>query len=289
MFGKNKKTQTKVKSNGAIKQTLKKTAFMLDMKRRNKFITFFALFFIAAYFCMPSMETIVKKIVHKYGSEITGTSVNLKNFDIKLSSGETYVKKITVANPKAYKSKNLFALEGVSVKLNISSLTEDTIVIENILIDKPVITYEMLSLTQNNVSDILQNVEKNTASTKKEEPVKVKKADKKEADKKVIVKNLIVQNGQIELMAGFGESKQPIVLPLPTIKLQNIGEEKKGATVEEALAVAIKKVLQTTMQTVASSGFKDATKQAADQLRAAGEAATAAGKSQLENLKNFFK
>lgn len=288
MFG--SKSHAQKKNNGAIKKTLKKTAFMLDMKRRNKFITFFALFFIAAYFCMPSMETIVKKVVHKYGSEITGTSVNLKNFDIKLSTGEANVKKITVANPKGYKSKNLFSLEGISVKLNISSLTEDTIIIENILIDKPVVTYEMLSLTQNNVSDILQNIQQNTAKNQKDDTTAQEKdANTKESDKKVIIKNLIVQNGQVELMAGLNEAKQPIILPLPTIKLQNIGQEKKGASIEDALSTTIEKVLKTTMQTVTTSGLKDLTSQAADQLKAAGDSVTAVGKNQLENLKNLLK
>lgn len=288
MFG--SKSHAQKKNNGAIKKTLKKTAFMLDMKRRNKFITFFALFFIAAYFCMPSMETIVKKVVHKYGSEITGTSVNLKNFDIKLSTGEANVKKITVANPKGYKSKNLFSLEGISVKLNISSLTEDTIIIENILIDKPVVTYEMLSLTQNNVSDILQNIQQNTAKNQKDDTTAQEKdANTKETDKKVIIKNLIVQNGQVELMAGLNEAKQPIILPLPTIKLQNIGQEKKGASIEDALSTTIEKVLKTTMQTVTTSGLKDLTSQAADQLKAAGDSVTAVGKNQLENLKNLLK
>lgn len=288
MFG--SKSHAQKKNNGAIKKTLKKTAFMLDMKRRNKFITFFALFFIAAYFCMPSMETIVKKVVHKYGSEITGSSVNLKNFDIKLSTGEANVKKITVANPKGYKSKNLFSLEGISVKLNISSLTEDTIIIENILIDKPVVTYEMLSLTQNNVSDILQNIQQNTAKNQKDDTTAQEKdANTKESDKKVIIKNLIVQNGQVELMAGLNEAKQPIILPLPTIKLQNIGQEKKGASIEDALSTTIEKVLKTTMQTVTTSGLKDLTSQAADQLKAAGDSVTAVGKNQLENLKNLLK
>lgn len=272
------------------KKALKKTAFVLDMKRRNKFITFFALFFIAAYFCMPSMESIVKNIVHKYGSELTGTNVNLKGFDVKLSTGEGRVNGITVANPKGYKSKNLFSLNEISVKLNIGSITKDTIIIENIMIDNPVITYEMLSLTQNNISDILENIRQNTQKTEQDEKQKTAKSDKQSQESKnIVVKKLTLQNGQIEVMAGMGDLKKSIMVPLPTIELKDIGQNKKGASITETLSTILQKVLNTVLQTVATSGLKDFGNQAVDQLKNTGDAAIEAGKNTLKDLKAIFE
>ena len=54
------------------------------------------------------METIVKKVVNKYGSEITGTEVNLQGFKLSLTKGEGEISEITVANPKNYSATYIF-------------------------------------------------------------------------------------------------------------------------------------------------------------------------------------
>ena len=38
----------------------------------------------AAYFMTPSAEDIVKTVVHKYGSQVTGTEVNLGGFRLDI-------------------------------------------------------------------------------------------------------------------------------------------------------------------------------------------------------------
>ena len=47
---------------------------------------------VAAYFMTPSAEDIVKTVVHKYGSQVTGTEVNLGGFRLDIFNGEVEVK-----------------------------------------------------------------------------------------------------------------------------------------------------------------------------------------------------
>ena len=281
------------------KRTFKKAASIMDMKRRNKFITFFALLFVAVYFCMPSMESIVRKVVHKYGSEITGTNVTLGGLNISPTKGTTSVKRIKIGNPKGYKSKNMFYLKELDAKLNISSLTDDTIIIESITIDNPEITYEMKTLTQSNISEILDNVKAATAKpaskSKKAAPAKKDKGE----GKKVIIKTLTVSNGQIEALVGAGSAKAPIKVALPTIQMKNIGQEKKGASIAETISTVLTKILQTASQTVVSANLnelKDASlnelknvgsnlKQGADSLKNTGEHAA----ESIKNLGGLLK
>lgn len=275
------------------KRILRKTALIMDMKRRNKFITFFALLFIAVYFCMPSMESIVKKVVHKYGSEITGTDVRLGGFSIKLKSGEGIVRKIKIGNPAGYNSNNLFFLNEIGIKVNISSLTHDTIIIDSIHIDNPQISYEMHSLKQNNVSDVLENIKKNTekysSSENKTEKHKSTAKQEKETSKKIIIKKLTVTNGEILLAAG----KTNMKIALPNITMKNIGEEKSGASVAETLSQVITKILQTASQTVVSSNIKGLADSSLQQIKnisdnAKNKAAdiSSKGKETAKNLKN---
>ena len=167
------------------------------MKKKYIFLLVLVAAFAGFYYLTPSFESIVKQVVHKYGSAVTGTDVNLEGFNLKLADGEGHIGKITVGNPKNYKLKNAMELGGISVKVNIKSLTQDTIVIESVEIDKPVINYEILSLTQNNLSQLLENIKKNTASAEKAE----QSAEKDSGGKKVIIKKLVVRGGEISVAA----------------------------------------------------------------------------------------
>ena len=79
---------------------------------KKKYIILLILIAAAAgfYFFTPSFESIVRQVVHKYGSAVTGTDVNLDGFSLKLANGEGHIGKITVGNPQNYKLKNALEL-----------------------------------------------------------------------------------------------------------------------------------------------------------------------------------
>lgn len=242
------------------KKLAKKCMLFLDMKRKNKFIVFFGLLFFAIFISCPSLNNIVKQLVHEYGSKIVGTDVSISGLNFKPTSGYAAVKDIKIANPKDYKSKNLFYLKELGVQINISTLTDTTIVVDSIKINNPEITYEMLSLTQNNISDILNNIKQNTSSSDQEKPVNKEKTTSKEKDvksKKVIIKTLVVNDGKINIMAGVGNLKKELSLPLPKIEMHNIGQEKNGASIGDTISLVISKILNSASQTVISTNMNN--------------------------------
>lgn len=214
--------------------------------------------FAAFYYFTPSLETIVKKVVNKYGSEITGTDVNLNGFKLGLTTGEGRINQITVANPKNYASPYIFNLEEIYVKVDLKSLTKDTIVIEKIAINKPIITYEMLSLTQNNISEIQKNIAKNTSSTQPKENTENKVENKKEqSSKKVVIKELVVSDGEIQAVANINGKASGLNVNLPTISMKNIGEEQKGASISTTISKVLNNILHTASKTVVESQLAD--------------------------------
>lgn len=231
------------------------------MKKRYIFLLVLVAAFAGFYYFTPSFETIVKKVVHKYGSQVTGTDVNLQGFKLMITSGEGKVEKLTVANPKNYTTPYIFNLGGVDVKVDIKSLTSDTIVIENVAIKKPIITYEMLSLTQNNISEIQNNVAKNTASKPSSKKSESKKEIKKDAadtsSKKVIIKKLSVEDGEIQAVSGIKGAEASATVKLPNIYMQNIGQGKSGEDVSVVIAEIMTKVLNTASKTVVDSKISD--------------------------------
>lgn len=229
------------------------------MKKRYVFLGVLVAAVTAGYYFMPSLETIVQKVVHKYGSEITGTDVNLKGFKLSLTNGEGTISEITVANPKNYSSPYIFQLGEISVKVNIKSLTTDTVIIDKIAISKPIVTYEMLSLTQNNISEIQKNVAKNTASAEKQETAAAEKTDaeKTESSKKVIIRELTVEGGEVVAVANINGKANNLKVALPKIVMKNIGENNKKANIAATISKVVNTILATASKTVVESQLAD--------------------------------
>lgn len=225
------------------------------MKKRYIFLSILVVIIAGVYFFAPSLESIVQKIVHKYGSEITGTDVNLKGFKLGLANGEGNISEITVGNPKDYSAKNIFELGNIYVKVDIKSLTSDTIIIEDIEVSKPIINYEMLSLTRNNISDIQENIKKNTAKTStSEKKTEEAKSEDTAASKKVVIKKLSIKDGEINAIVGKEEA---VSVKLPTITMTNIGEDKKGESITTTISKILGKILSSASNAVVNSKISD--------------------------------
>ncbi len=212
------------------------------------------------FYVANSYESIVKNLVHKYGSEITGTDVSLEGFKISLTNGEGQIKKIVVANPKGYQNANFLSLDGITVKVDIKSLTTDTIIIDSIIIDKPVISYEILSLTQNNIKEIQNNINKFTAKSASSDKTKEAAPTKEEngSSKKVIIKKLQINSGEINAAASAGDlASGNITVPLPDINMTNIGGGQNGNDIPEIISKVLNQILSTASKAVATVKIGD--------------------------------
>ncbi len=234
------------------------------MKKKYVILGILAAAVAGAWYFTPSLESIVKTLVHKYGSQVTGTDVNLEGFDLSLKNGEGKIKKITVANPEGYKKPYILSLDGITVKVDLKSLTSDTIIIEKVQIDKPVVTYEMLSLTQNNIKQIQENIKhftdsgKSAAADAKEDKKQAQQTEEaKEGGKKVIIKSLTVNNGELQAAANIAGNSPDISVKLPTIQMNNIGAAKNGDSITQTITKIFNQILSTASATAVSSNLSN--------------------------------
>ena len=270
----------------------KKSFFSIfKMKLRYKILSLIVILLAVAYYCTPSLECIVKNLVHQYGSQFLGTEVSLEGFEFSPFSGNAALKGLRIANPKGYKAPDLFYLGEIRVGVDVKSLLSDTIVIKSINISKPEFTYEMLSFTKNNVSDLLNHLQAQSGSSEST-PAQTKAPEKESAEsssgKKVIIKSLVIDDGSLSAMAGFANMKKALTLPLPSIQLSNIGEENNGASVMETISTVLHEVLNTVSQTAlnALGGVKDFGKAALENVKGAADGLK---DSAQESAKGFFK
>ncbi len=234
----------------------------------------------------------VRQMVHIYGSQVVGTDVNIGRIDVSLKDGRGSVSDITVGNPNGYSKDLIINLGTAAVKVDVESVKRalmetakktgpkvKTIVIDEVRISKPEVTYELMNLNRNNANDVMANIKKNTASSaKKEEP---KPQDKDAVQYNVAIKKVVVEDGTATIAAGLLGVSKSLSVPLPTVTINNVGTEKQGITIGDGLARVFQEILKTTVSAVSKvdlsgllSGAGDLANGAVDAAKGAAGAAT---------------
>jgi len=236
-----------------------------------------ALTMIGVYF-----NSMIKAGVEAVGPKITGTIVKLDAVDISPFSGQGRLKGLVVGNPKGFQTESAFKIADAKVKVDQKTALTDKLIIEEILIDGPEITYEG-SPSGSNLSKIQENVAAFGKSVGTKEGAESKSEKKDPTQKKVQINHFIVKNGQVKLSASLLKGKA-LTVRLPDIHLRDIGKESGGVTVQKAVAEVFAAINKSVLQSVASSG-KLLEKGAEEAAKGLG---SEAGKA-VEGLKGLFK
>ncbi len=225
------------------------------------------IFAFCVFYLSFNMESIVKNVVNKYGSQITGTEVSLDGFKLAPLDGKVKLTGIRVANPKGYQEPYILNIGSIYAKLDIKSVLNPVIVVEQIRITEPVVSYELKDITNSNVSEILANINKNTASTdttsgsatneQAKTDTSAQAKSESGSNKKVIINLLDVTGGKINIGASFSEKGATMTVPLPDIQLKDIGREngKKGKSITETTSYLLKKIFDTAYDTIVKQGL----------------------------------
>ena len=200
---------------------------------------------VGAYYLLGNLDNIVKAAIIKYGSEVTQTSVGVGEVKIGLTDGLGAISNLTVANPKGFSGNHLFQMDNTSVQLNLEKTTTEVIVIEQILLDGPSVTYE-LSKNGSNVDAIKKSVDAYSSGSSGSE-------SSDSSGLKLIIENLIIKNGEVQASSSMVKDKT-LSTPLPAIHLRDIGKDSGGATPAE---VAKKVIAVLTNQIGAAAGKLD--------------------------------
>lgn len=197
-----------------------------------------------------SLNSIIKHGIETIGPRATGTEVKLQKANISLFTGKGYLKGLFIGNPEGFQTNSAFTLNEVKLALNVKSVFSDKIVIDEILIDSPDITYEKSSKSDN-IKNILKNIEKFSGESGSPDEKNVTEETKKD-EKKLQINNFIVRNGKVN-MSISGIKGKNISLSLPDIHMKDIGKEDEGASLSKVLEEVFIEVNKKTSIAVAGS------------------------------------
>lgn len=195
---------------------------------------------IGGYYLLSNLGSIIVAAVERYGSEVTQTQVSLANAEVDITTGEGALSGLKVGNPSGFQTDSAIALGEISVKLDTNSVTEQTIVVKEISVTQPEVTYEV-GEAGSNIDAIRRNVEAFAAaqggggtSGGSEQPA----SEDGGAERKLVIDDLYIRGGTVNVSATFlqGETLSAV---LPEIHLTDIGKGSGGATPQQVVELIV--------------------------------------------------
>lgn len=245
---------------------------------------------VGVYVFMSSLDSVVKAAVEQIGSEATGTKVTLNEVEISPTSGFGALRGFRMTNPQGFAEGDAFKFDEINLTIDISTLLSDPVVIKEIVIEKPEITYAIGEGTSN-VDEIQKNVNdyagaKDSGSggggSSSEGP-------------KLIIENLYMRNGTVTVSAPE-MTDETLSAPLPDIHLTDIGKDDRGATPGEVARQAMAAIVDAAKQAVQSvdvdallKGAGEMAKQAQEELEKAAEGAGGAASEAVDEVTEGLK
>jgi hypothetical protein len=215
-----------------------------------------------AWFLFANLDSIVKAAVEKVGSDVTGTQVTLDNVEISLTSGKGSLLGYRMTNPSGFESDDAFKFDEVTVVVDTASVTSDPVIIKEILIAKPEVTYEIGNSGAN--LDAIQSNVKDYAAGQSSGG----QADSGGEGPKFIIEKLSLQGGKVNVLATqFPDNKMSS--PLPDIHLTDIGKDGGGATPGEIAQQVMDQVLADISGAVSQIDISGITKNLSDSAKKA--------------------
>lgn len=212
--------------------------------------------------------------VNRVAPGITQTRVTLGGATISPLSGSGTLTDLVVGNPKGWSENNICSLGKIHVDLEPFSVLGDRIIVNKIEIDAPEFNYET-KLISSNVKDLLKNIEAAVGGGKSSSGTDAKPAGESKPIK-IEVKDFELKNAKVRL--GVGD--KGLTLPMPDLKLTDIGTKEGGVTPDQ-LALAV-------MKEVTGNIISATAKAAGDISKTSGASAAEGVKKVGEAVKNLF-
>src|ERR1051326_3449324 len=194
------------------------------------------------------LDDAVKRGVETYGPDVTKVSVKLDTVNLALLSGSGKIKGLLIGNPEGYQSSSSIAVGTGSLGLKPASLLSDKIVVESIVLEAPMVTFET-DLRGNNLSKILANLEgssdKEPAKPSEPKPAETKPGKKYEVD------DFLLKGAKLHVMLNV-LGGQSATVTLPDIHLQNLGKGADGLTAAEISKQVLQKILDVSIEKATS-------------------------------------
>ena len=185
-------------------------------------------------------------------SEAAGAGVTIESIETSLSTGEMTIRGLAVRNPEGFRTEHALEAGEVRVAMELATVFKDTVVVREITVEKPLLTYE-LGPEGSNLEAIRRNAESFAGSGSGSGSDSGPRGDT--PAKRLLIENLYVRDGKVAASAVFLEGRSWQV-PFPDLHLEHIsfGEGEGGAAAEGIVDEVISTLVRNARESAAPIG-----------------------------------
>lgn len=255
---------------------------------------------IGALVLFANLDSIIKSGVEGVGSEATQSDVTVENVELSVSSGQGAIRNLKIGNPDGFATDSAMRLGTISISLDTSTLNSDIVVVKEVLIDGPEITYEISGAlgTESNIGRIRENVDAFVKKYAGESGGSEGgggggggESAGGDGGKKIVIERLRIENGRIGVSATFLGGKE-VTASMPAIDLKDLGKDEGGLTAEEVAAKVLRELtggVESVVKKLDLAGLAEGIgKGAKDLVEGVGEGVGDAVKGAGDALKGVF-
>lgn len=178
-----------------------------------------------AIYVTSQAGSLVRDAVVTYGPAAIGAPITVGEVTVSVIDGRAGLRNLVIGNPEGFKSDHALSLGEVRVALDIMSLFSNRIVIDEVTVVAPEITYE-LARGGSNIAVLQRNAEQTAAA--------LGATDEPASDIRLLIRELNITDGKVTLAAAMLGGKG-LTVALPDIHKENIGAGDDGATPADAV------------------------------------------------------
>lgn len=207
---------------------------------RNKILVFigglFTLLVIGFVVLTFTIDGIVKSAIEETGTELFQTAVSVEDVDISLFNGSGEINGLTVQNPEGFSVGEAIQIDQTNLQIDLLSIFSDTIVVENINIQNPVLFFEQKGLGVN-LRQLNQNME---LVEDVEGP-------------SLVINHLLVENGTVRVSSTI-ERERTAEASIEEFELNNIGQAGSN-TMKQSIREIMDPLIERAIQEAVSRGL----------------------------------
>jgi hypothetical protein len=238
-----------------------------------------------AYYSSGKIDAYVKTAIEKYGSESLGTKVSVGEVNISLLQTTATITNLEIANPPGFDDPIAFKAGLIEITLNSKESKLDSVVIDRILLNSPMVFYIKTKQTDN-LSRLQDQATRSTKDSQSSDKPGGSK-DKGREQPRILIKKFDIEKANLSYRDTRIVSTT-VNLKLDDIHIVDIDTGKNGAGTQEAVSKIVNAILPAVKQAAIKSvaAYLDV---ATDTLRNVSESAQQLGKEAVTNIKKFFQ
>jgi hypothetical protein len=184
---------------------------------------------VGVYLAYNYVDVIVKMALEYYGPRVTGVAIKVGTVHISPKDGRGSIRDVELGSPPGFSAARSGRFGEVRVALDPATLAEPVIVIRELTLEAPQITYER-GERGSNLDAIQKRID---AYVKQAEGAEsAGSAGRVGVKRRFIVERLTIRGGRVT-MTNPGLRGQGIGFDLPEVQLRDVGRREGGLTASE--------------------------------------------------------